>query len=299
MKRSCFPEEGVWLKGNIHSHSTVSDGDLSPEELAEGYKAHGYSFLALTDHNVAAGHQDLEREGFLLLTGVEHDIAYNQDKCMHAVGLLAPEKEETGYPCRKYSQTEIDAPTFASMMHNDGQFVSLAHPVWSRMEWDEILAMDGIDAVEVFNNGTEHLCHAGSGETWWDMLLRHGKRVFATAVDDVHHAGDLYGGWIRLKAERPDRKSIFNALKRGEYYCSCGPEIYDFGLEDGEVYISCSPSRSVHFVSYAPRGRSFFAGDGEELLSGAQYKLKGRESWVRAVIVDREGRQAWTNPIWF
>lgn len=55
---------------------------------------------------------------------------------------------------------------------------------------EEILGLEGLHAVEVFNNGTEHLCLAGHGEIWWDMLLRQGKRVFATAVDDVHVAED-------------------------------------------------------------------------------------------------------------
>ena len=52
MKKSLFPDGGVWLKGNIHSHSTVSDGMFSPRELAELYRDHGYAFLAMTDHNV-------------------------------------------------------------------------------------------------------------------------------------------------------------------------------------------------------------------------------------------------------
>ena len=34
MKKSYFPEGGIWLKGNIHSHSTVSDGMFTPEQLA-------------------------------------------------------------------------------------------------------------------------------------------------------------------------------------------------------------------------------------------------------------------------
>ena len=52
MKKSYFPEGGVWLKGNSHSHSTVSDGVFTPEELAEAYASAGYDFLAMTDHNI-------------------------------------------------------------------------------------------------------------------------------------------------------------------------------------------------------------------------------------------------------
>lgn len=62
MKKSLFPDGGVWLKGNIHSHSTVSDGMFSPRELAELYRDHGYAFLSMTDHNVLVSHSELPRK---------------------------------------------------------------------------------------------------------------------------------------------------------------------------------------------------------------------------------------------
>ena len=44
-----------WYKGNLHGHSTRSDGIRSPEELKEIYKESGYSFVALTDHDIYTG----------------------------------------------------------------------------------------------------------------------------------------------------------------------------------------------------------------------------------------------------
>lgn len=41
-----------WWKGNLHTHSYWSDGDDYPEMIVDWYKAHGYRFLALSDHNV-------------------------------------------------------------------------------------------------------------------------------------------------------------------------------------------------------------------------------------------------------
>ena len=82
MKKSLFPDGGVWLKGNIHSHSTVSDGMFSPRELAELYRDHGYAFLSMTDHNVLVSHSELPEDQIILLTGLEHDLEYSPDKCM-------------------------------------------------------------------------------------------------------------------------------------------------------------------------------------------------------------------------
>lgn len=296
MKKSYFPQEGVWLKGNLHSHSTVSDGVLSPEELAKGYFVHGYDFLSMSDHNVFVPHNELPEDQILLMTGVEHDIEYSPDKCTHVVGTGAPEKKETGYECRRYSSKELTDQALIDMMREDGQFVMLAHPVWSRMEPEEIAALRGYHAIEVYNNGTEHLCHGGNAEVYWDLLLRRGIRVFATASDDVHVPDDLYGGWIWVKATERSKSAILDALRHGFYYSSSGPAIYDFGMEEDQVYVSCSACREIHFVTYPPRGKSFFAEQGKSLMD-ASHKLTGRESYVRVVCVDENGRSAWTNPI--
>lgn len=298
MKKSYFPEDGIWLKGNIHSHSTVSDGMFTPEELAKSYASAGYDFLSLTDHNVCVPHSDLSEKSILLLTGLEHDIEYSPDKCTHVVGLSEAGKQDTGYLCKRYSAEEMTDQRLVDMMREDGQFVALAHPVWSRMEPEEVLGLDGFHAIEVFNNGTEHLCHGGNAEVFWELLLRRGKRILATAVDDVHVADDLFGGWIWVKAADRSEAAILDALFSGAFYPSSGPVIHDFGIDGDTVYVSCSDCREIHFVTYPPRGRSFFA-EGGRMLTEASHVLTGREAYVRAVCVDDNGHSAWTNPIFF
>ena len=298
MKKSCFPEKGVWLKGNLHSHTTVSDGRLTPEEMAQAYHARGYDFLSMTDHNVFIPHSELPENQLMLVTGVEHDIEYSYAKCIHVVGTGAAGRTTTGYNCRRYTSRELTDQALIDMMREDGQFVVLAHPVWSRMELEEVAALRGFHAIEVYNNGTEHLCHGGNAEVYWDMLLRRGIRVFATASDDVHAPEDLFGGWIWVKARERSREALMEALFSGSFYASSGPVIHDFGVQDGDVFISCSDCREIHFVSYPPRGSSFFAEDGA-FLTEMTYQRKGQEQYIRAVCVDYQGRAAWTNPIYF
>ena len=211
--------------------------------------------------------------------------------------LMTPAgREATAYPCRRYSALELTDQDLVNLMVRDGQFVSLAHPVWSRMEPHEILALKGFHAIEVFNNGTEHLCHGGGAEFLWDLLLRHGRRVFATAVDDVHVPCDLFGGWVWVKARERSEAAILQALFDGAFYPSSGPVIRDLWLDGGTVGVACSPCREIHFVTYPPRGKSHFAPEGQ-CLTEATHTLTGRETYVRAVCVDREGRSAWSNPI--
>ena len=42
--------DGQWLKGSIHTHTTNSDGRLSPKEVVELYRRCGYDFVVFTDH---------------------------------------------------------------------------------------------------------------------------------------------------------------------------------------------------------------------------------------------------------
>ena len=41
-----------WYKGNTHTHTLWSDGDGAPELVADWYRARGYAFLVLSDHNI-------------------------------------------------------------------------------------------------------------------------------------------------------------------------------------------------------------------------------------------------------
>ena len=67
MKKYLLPECGSFYKANLHSHSTVSDGTKTPEELKEMYKNRGYSVFAYTDHDNFVCHNELSDEEFLVL----------------------------------------------------------------------------------------------------------------------------------------------------------------------------------------------------------------------------------------
>ncbi len=66
-----FREEGKWFKGNVHAHSTGSDGTRTPEQLVELYTGAGYDFLSITDHGVVTDVEGLGNAGFLLIPGEE------------------------------------------------------------------------------------------------------------------------------------------------------------------------------------------------------------------------------------
>ena len=71
MKQYLLPENGRFYKANLHSHSTVSDGERTPEELKAMYKARGYSVFAYTDHDNFVTHNELTDDEFLVINGHE------------------------------------------------------------------------------------------------------------------------------------------------------------------------------------------------------------------------------------
>ena len=61
------PPAAMWFRGNTHTHTLWSDGDDFPEMVADWYRAHGYHFVSLTDHNTLA---DEERWWRVPATGI-------------------------------------------------------------------------------------------------------------------------------------------------------------------------------------------------------------------------------------
>jgi len=78
------------LNADLHCHSTISDGTLTPEALAARARANGVQLWALTDHDAIGGQQRAaaaaKAQGMDYLTGVEISITF-ADTTVHIVGL--------------------------------------------------------------------------------------------------------------------------------------------------------------------------------------------------------------------
>lgn len=75
---------------DLHCHSTVSDGALSPAEVVAQAQANGCTMLALTDHDhtggLAEARAEARRVGITLVSGVEISVTWRQ-RTLHIVGL--------------------------------------------------------------------------------------------------------------------------------------------------------------------------------------------------------------------
>ena len=73
-----FKQEGNWYKGNLHLHTTNSDGSATPEEAVDWYYRNGYDFLCITDHDVITNVEPLTKKDFVLIPGIE--FGYTPDE---------------------------------------------------------------------------------------------------------------------------------------------------------------------------------------------------------------------------
>ena len=74
MKKYLLPQTGQFFKANLHCHTIISDGKMTPEEIKEAYTSRGYSVVAFTDHDVLIPHPELADEKFLPLNAYEMEI---------------------------------------------------------------------------------------------------------------------------------------------------------------------------------------------------------------------------------
>ncbi len=281
-----FDCPGSWYKANLHTHSTTSDGEVSPGERARQYRDHGYQVLAITDHNKTNDVSGLSAEGFLVISSMETHPSCPGGDPYHLVCLNVPH----GFSV----PDDSDANARICAVREAGGEVIIAHPYWCGHNLNHLMPIEGPIAVEVYN-ATCTKIGKGFSSVQWDDLLDAGRILPAVAVDDTHGGRDIFMGWTMIRAESLTVESVMEALRSGCFYASTGPTIEDARIADGVVSVRCSPAREIHFVAQRSAGRSFYADDGEPLRS-AELKFSPMWDYVRVEIVDANGGRAWTNP---
>jgi hypothetical protein len=292
-----FARAGRFWRGNVHTHSTRSDGRLPPEAVCDFYRNAGYDFLALTDHFwESCGYpivdtRPLRTKGFTTLIGAEiHAPVTARGHDWHIVALGLPfdfappaDGETMQAMCRRAAAA--------------GAFLGIAHPQWYGLTVEDALSIPEAHAVEVYNHGCAVECDRGDGWVVHEEALARGARLHAYAADDAHFGTpDAGGGWVMVKAEAPEPELLLEAMKRGEFYSSQGPEIHDIAVRGEEVTIACSPAA---WIVVAGDGTASRCAHGQDLERATlPFDCFGECSYVRVTVTDDKGRRAWSNPIW-
>ncbi|MBQ7827205.1 MAG: hypothetical protein IJ386_02945 [Clostridia bacterium] len=314
-------------KANLHCHSTKSDGTKTPEELREMYKRHGYSVLAITDHERPYDHSALTDEELLMLTGYEvyirpsknadydiyaseihlnlfardpHNetiICYNKPYCKYI-----PADEHYSFPHagseepREYTREYINR--FIRTAKDNGYIVSYNHPYWSMESEADVLATEGCFSMEMVNYNSYVMNHLEHNGALYDKLLAAGKRVFCHGADDNHNRKpeghpecDSFGGFTMIMADSLDYDSIFSAMEQGEMYSSMGPTFDVVEYNDRRLHIECSPVSAIIVYTGSKHTDRVVAPIGETVTS-ADLEIDEDARFVRISLLDKDGKWA-------
>jgi hypothetical protein len=326
-----------WYRCNTHTHTSNpphSDANETPDFVAEWYRSHGYQCLVITDHEFLTDVGPINRHyaatgDFLVLQGQEitqqladparpdsvrqlHVNGINVNKTILPIGY--PQPAQGISPLQAYERN-IDAIIDA------GGIVQINHPnlQWS-VRLNDLLPLSQPFLLEVWNafptsnnlGGTDDAGNqAPSAESLWDSLLSKGKVVWGVASDDAHsyHSFDDREsptpgkGWITIRAPSLTVAYVTEALRRGDFYASTGITLNTYSSDDHGISITIE--RNHEWSPKLKPGARFvtrFVGADGRLLAevtgmSPQYRFRGDEKYVRASIMDSDGRRAWTQPV--
>ena len=327
-KKILLSKEKNQYKANMHCHSTMSDGKLTPEELKALYKSNGYDILAITDHCVPMPHNDLTDDTFMMLTGYEAYIRpsaegkHNPYKPELHLNLFAKDKNNKKLICynpgyvkyipreehdklekvgserpREYTTEYINE--FINTAVENGYLVSYNHPFWSMESEARVLSYENYFSLEIYNTSSSTLNSLENGEMIYDVLLRQGKHIGCHAGDDNHNKvpqghGDFdsLGSFTMILADKLDYDSVINALENKEFYASKGPQIREISVIDGEtVHVECSPCEKLILFTGGKSTKRVYAENGE-MITSADIPLAPKARFIRVSAYDKDGKSA-------
>lgn len=305
MRHSAFTAPGRFWRGNLHTHSTLSDGVLSPEEVCRRYRAEGYDFLALTDHFIGrygypiADTLPFRGDDFTTLLGAElHSGAMENGELWHllAVGLpadFAPSNSPDFTPL----PDQETAAELAQRAMNAGAFVAIAHPQWSGLTLADARKITAAHAIEIYNHGCAMGCDRPDGFGIADLLLTEGRRLALIATDDAHFSEpDHFGGWVMVKSVENTPEALLEALKRGDFYSSQGPILHDVTLHGDTVLVESTAVISAIAIGQGTGAKGVHG----HSMTRTEIPLArlNNSPWIRISVIDAAGKRAWSNPIW-
>ncbi|GMV92936.1 MAG: hypothetical protein AMXMBFR82_27140 [Candidatus Hydrogenedentota bacterium] len=274
-------DEIPWVKGNLHAHTTNSDGKRSPQVVVDTYAARGYGFLTISDHDYLTDPATLRDHGMTLIPG--NEVTARGPHVLHigASQLLDPDP---------------DRQTVLNQIVDSGELAIIAHPNWeddfSHCPQAALESWRGYMGIEIYNGVVRRLTGSPLATDRWDRLLGLGRRVWGFAHDDSHRDGDDELAWIMVQTEYRDAAAIMTAIRQGRFYASTGVEIE--GIRVCGNTIAVRTRNAERIVVHSDFGRRQAAVD--DTCISFTVPETGAITYVRFECWGPGDAMAWTQP---
>ena len=297
----------VWLKGSLHTHTSESDGDQTPELVSRWYQEHGYDFLVISDHNHLTVIDEFEKKknelNITLIPGEEVTVHIGGIIPVHLNGIgikkvVKPiETSDIVSTLQKNIDGIIDAGGLASINHPNLQ--------WT-INHNHILQTQGAHFIEVYNavlksNNFGGLNHHSTDQIW-DEILSTGTRIMGVATDDAHNYHDFSfdkknpgRGWVMVQSKTNFINSILEALSSGNFYSTNGVEITDLCMSKDLIELQFSDAFQFQY-------RTLILGQNGAILdeiagNTVRYNPKDTSGYIRTKTFSSAGTIGWTQPL--
>lgn len=321
----------MWLKGDFHAHSTLSDGVLPPTRFIAEAEREELDFFAITDHNIWAYPAFADSEHVLVIPGIEVTMPYGHFN-VFSTEPAEPNWVQTLPPAGPVMRDDqrgaaIDlVETIASQELR----ASINHPLLFPWEWvDPAVPLDAFRYLEVWNDPTwpENRLANPAALDMWTRWLNAGIRVTAVGGSDFHdpekmlrddgvtvdgHRIGIPRSYVDARATTPE--AILDAVDAGRVYVTMGPRIeFVVESESGVAGMGDSLGQTTERLIINARAWGDGALDIRVVTDGDIVATTGghdpgvehtvhleptRPSWTRIDVVQAGEIVAFTNPIY-
>jgi len=289
-------------KGDLHLHSTRSDGQSSPEEMFERLISCEFNFCCLADHDMTGEthhHRDL-----LVLTGQEASAETG-----HVVVLSTSVERDPEWTTDEQLRAFRSAGGYTILSHPKiREFTARPGPTYTAQRL--LCELPGLfDGIEVYTH------NVGSGPRvaidrldviWSAMVYPWGARVaeelqpvWAFGASDGHHVDHITDNvGIIVWAEALSPTALLASITDGAFYVLADTKarFSDISLQGDTLRARASEAVMLRVVKVGGRLAGAVTGRPGEPLEVC-YAIRGDEGYLRLEAMDADGRSAYSNPI--
>lgn len=291
MIKNPYNKKGIWLKGNLHTHTVNSPcGHYDLNRVIEMYTSYKmkYDFLAITDHFHLTELEDFKGiDDIILFSGVEYKYRDYQTLGINITEYIDDERDFANHQ------------QLFKAVESQGGINIICHPhAFTDDYWpaEKLLDLNNYTGIEIYNNNVKFDNKGRATATdLWDTLLSKGRKIWGFANDDMHIFQRCGGAFNMVLAAEKTPEAILDAIKEGSFYGSTGIFLESIKLEDSTITIDLKHTHiPANFTFIGLGGKILKQSSG----TSGSYTITGNETYVRAFVNREDGAMAWTQPFW-